>query len=170
MLKLKLSIWMLCSLLVISGCKSCSYSLSGINIPADVQNISIQYFANQASYVNPSLSQKFTEQLKDKFIRETSLAIVSPEGDFKISGFITEYKTESVASSSNTGSLKNRFTMTVKVIFECPKHKDMNFTESISKFQEFDASETFQSIESRLSEDVSTQIIQEIFNKVALKW
>ena len=98
------------------------------------------------------------------------MAIVSNEGDFKISGIITEYKTESVASSSNTGSLKNRFTMTVKVIFECPKHKDMNFTESISKFQEFNASETFQSIESRLSEDVSTQIIQEIFNNVALKW
>jgi len=156
--------------LLLSGCKSCQYSLSGINIPADVKNISIQYFANQASYVNPSLSQKFTEQLKDKFIRETSLAIVSPEGDFKISGTISEYKTESVASSSNTGSIKNRFTMVVKVVFECPKHKDLNFTESISKFQEFDASETFQSIEGRLSEEVSTQIIQEIFNKVALKW
>jgi len=75
-----------------------------------------------------------------------------------------------VASSSNTGSIKNRFTMVVKVVFECPKHKDLNFTESISKFQEFDASETFQSIEGRLSEEVSTQIIQEIFNKVALKW
>ena len=58
----------------------------------------------------------------------------------------------------------------VKVVFECPKHKDLNFTESISKFQEFDASETFQSIEGRLSEEVSTQIIQEIFNKVSLKW
>ena len=75
-----------------------------------------------------------------------------------------------LAVSSNTGSIKNRFTMVVKVVFECPKHKDLNFTESISKFQEFDASETFQSIEGRLSEEVSTQIIQEIFNKVALKW
>lgn len=158
------------TLLVLTGCKSCKYSLSGINIPADVQNISIQYFNNQASYINPSLSQKFSEQLKDKFIRETSLAIVPSEGDYKISGSILEYKTESVASSSNTGSLKNRFTMTVKVVFECPKHKDMNFTENISKFQEFEASETFQSIEGRLSEDVSTQIIQEIFNKIALKW
>jgi hypothetical protein len=46
----------------------------------------------------------------------------------------------------------------------------MNFTENISKFQEFNATETFQSIEASLSEQVSTQIIQEVFNKVALKW
>lgn len=157
-------------LLVISGCKSCKYSLSGINIPADVENISIQYFANQASYVNPSLSQKFTELLKDKFQRETSLALIGSEGDFRLSGVITDYKTEPVATSSNTGAVKNRFTMTVRAVFECPKHKDMNFTETITKFQEFNATENFQAIENRLSEEVSAQIIQEIFNKVALKW
>lgn len=160
----------LLSLLLLGGCKSCKYSLSGINIPADVKNISIQYFDNKASYVNPSLSQKFTEQLKDKFLRETSLALVGSEGDFRLSGFIVDYKTEPVASTSNTGALKNRFSMTVKAIFECPKHKEMNFTESITRFQEFDASQSFQSIENRLSEEVSAQIIQEIFNKVALKW
>jgi hypothetical protein len=46
----------------------------------------------------------------------------------------------------------------------------MNFTERITKFQEFNATENFQTIENRLSDEVSTQIIQEIFNKVALKW
>lgn len=156
--------------LVTGGCKSCKYSLSGINIPADVKNISIQYFENKASYVNPTLSQRFTENLKDKFQRETSLSVVSTDGDFKLTGFITDYKTEPVATSSNTGAVKNRFSMTVSVTFECPKHKDMNFSENISRFQEFDASENFQSIENRLSEEVSAQIIQEIFNKVALKW
>lgn len=60
--------------------------------------------------------------------------------------------------------------MTVNVVFECPKHKEMNFTEQITKFQEFNATENFQTIENRLSDEVSTQIIQEIFNKVALKW
>lgn len=157
-------------LLLTAGCKSCKYSLSGINIPPDVKNISIQYFANKASYVNPTLSQKFTELLKDKFLRETSLALVGSEGDYRLTGFISEYKTEPVGTSSNTGSVKNRFTMEVSVVFECPKHKEMNFTEKITRFQEFNATENFQSIEARLSEEVSNQIIQEIFNKVALKW
>jgi hypothetical protein len=158
-----------CLLLSGCGCKV-KYDLRGVNIPPDVQNISIKYFVNDASYVNPTLSQKFTEQLKDKFLRETKLAVIASEGDYRISGNITDYKTEPVATSTNTGSVKNRFSMTVKVVFECPKHKDMNFTESIYKFQEFDATQNFQSLETALSEEVSRQIIQEIFNKVALKW
>jgi hypothetical protein len=157
-------------LLSLSACKSCKYSLSGINIPADVSNISIAYFNNQASLVNPSISQKFTEQLKDKFMRETSLAIVPQNGDFKITGSITDYRIQPSATTNTTEAAKNRFSMTVNVVFECPKHKEMNFTERITKFQEFNATENFQTIENRLSDEVSTQIIQEIFNKVALKW
>ena len=40
----------------------------------------------------------------------------------------------------------------------------------LSKFTQFDAKDNFQSVENTLSEDLSKQIIQEIFNKVALKW
>ncbi len=152
------------------GCKSVKYGLRGVNIPPDVQNISIKYFTNEASYINPTLSQKFTEQLKDKFLRETKLAVITSEGDYKLSGTILEYKTEPVATSSNTGAVKNRFSMTVKAVFECPKHKEMNFTENITKFQEFDASQNFQSLEAQLSEEVNKQVIQEIFNKIALNW
>lgn len=155
---------------LLTGCKSCKYSLSGINIPADVKTLSVQYFTNKATMVNPSLSQKFTEGLKDKFLKQTSLTIISADGDYRLSGFITDYKTEPVATSSSTGAVKNRFTLSVAVVFECPNHKEMNFTETITKFQEFPATETFQSIENSLAEEVSNQIIQEIFNKVALKW
>lgn len=157
-------------LFLLTGCKSCKYSLSGINIPADVKTLSVTYFTNKATMVNPSLSQKFTEGLKDKFLKQTSLTIVTADGDYRLSGFITDYKTEPVATSSSTGAVKNRFTLSVAVVFECPNHKEMNFTETITKFQEFPATETFQSIENSLAEEVSNQIIQEIFNKVALKW
>lgn len=157
-------------LFLLTGCKSCKYSLSGINIPADVKTLSVMYFTNKASMVNPALSQKFTEGLKDKFLKQTSLTIIAADGDYRLSGFITDYKTEPVATSSTTGAVKNRFTLSVAVVFECPNHKEMNFTETITKFQEFPATDNFQSIENSLSEEVSNQIIQEIFNKVALKW
>jgi outer membrane lipopolysaccharide assembly protein LptE/RlpB len=157
-------------MMMLAGCKSCGYSLSGINIPADVKTISVQFFPNKATLVNPVLSQKFTEQLKDKFLKETSLTLIKENGDFRLSGEITGYRIEPAAVTANTGTAKNKLTMTVKAIFECPTHKDLNFTEEITKFTQFDASENFQSIETTLSEDLSRQIIQEIFNKVALKW
>lgn len=152
------------------SCKSCGYSLSGVNIPADVKSISVQFFPNKAQLVNPVLSQKFTEQLKDKFLRETSLTLINSEGDFRLSGEIVNYRIEPAAVNSATGTAKNKFTMSVKVIFECPKHKDLEFKEEITKFTQFDAADNFQSIENTLSEDLSKQIIQEVFNKVALKW
>lgn len=152
------------------GCKSCTVTLNPGSIPADVKNISIKYFENKASYVNPTLSQRFTELMKDKFLKQTKLGIVPSDGDFRMSGEIVDYKTEPVATNSNTGSVKNRFTMTVKAVFECPAHKDLNFTENFTKFLEFDASQNFQSIEQQLSEDLSNQIIQEIFNKVVNKF
>lgn len=120
--------------------------------------------------VNPNLSQKFTELLKDKFIRETSLALVPENGDFKVSGSIVDYKTEIAATNSATGSARNRFVMRVKVVFESPKHKEMNFTEEFFNFQEFNATDNFQSLENALSEEVSRQIVQAIFNRIALKW
>lgn len=160
----------LCSSLMLLGCKSCKYSLSGINIPPDVKNVSIKYFENKAILVNPSLSQRFTEQLKDKFLRNTSLALVPSDGDFRLSGEIVDYKVQPSSSTSTTGALKNRFIMSVKVNFECPNHKENNFNTVIERFIEFDASQSFQSLEPSLSDEMNNQIIQEIFNKVALKW
>jgi len=156
--------------MALSGCKSCGYSLSGINIPADVKTMSVQFFPNKAPIISPTLSQRFTEQLKDKFLKETSLTIVSDNGDYKLSGEIIDYKTEVVAFNNNTGSAKNRFSVTVRAVFESATHKDLNFIEEIVKFQEFEATQNFQTVEAALSEEVSKQIIQEIFNKIALKW
>lgn len=160
----------LIALIALSGCKSCGYSLSGINIPADVKTMSVQFFPNKAPIINPTLSQRFTEQLKDKFLKETSLTIVANNGDYKLSGEILDYKTEVVAFTTNTGSAKNRFSMKVRAVFESTTHKDLNFSEEITKFQEFEATENFQTVEAALSDEVNKQIIQEIFNKIALKW
>ncbi|NQW43527.1 MAG: LptE family protein [Bacteroidetes bacterium] len=168
-IKGNLGICFLAILFTLSGCKGC-YRLSGINIPADVKSISVKFFPNKAAIINPTLSQRFTEQLKDKFLRETSLTLVANNGDFKISGEIIDYKTEPIAFNTSTGTAKNRFSMTVRTVFECSTHKDLNFTENIVKFQEFDATQNFQTVEANLSDEVNKQIVQEIFNKIALKW
>ena len=156
-------------LFLLAGCK-CMVTTNPGTIPQDVKSISIQMFENRAILVNPNLSLRFTEMMKDKFLKSTKLTIVPTDGDFRMSGDITEYKVEPVATNTNTGSVKNRFTMSVKAVFECPNHKDLNFTQSFTRFVDFDASQNFQSIEQQLSEDLSSQIIQEIFNKIVNKF
>ena len=51
---------------IINGCKV--YSFTGASISSDIKTVSIKYFPNKASIVQPSLSQVFTEKLKDKFV------------------------------------------------------------------------------------------------------
>jgi type IV pilus biogenesis protein CpaD/CtpE len=70
------------------GCKV-RYSMTGAAINPDVKTISVSYFPNRAPIVYPSLSQDVTEKLKDKFISQTSLNMISGEGDLSFEGEIT---------------------------------------------------------------------------------
>ena len=45
----------------LSGCKV-QYSFTGASISPEVKTVSIDYFQNLSTLVNPSLSSKFTEQ------------------------------------------------------------------------------------------------------------
>ena len=58
-------------LLSIPALQSCGvYTFSGAQT-GQAKTISIAFIQNKASLVSPTLSQMFTEKLKDKFIRET---------------------------------------------------------------------------------------------------
>ena len=49
------------------------YSFTGTNIDDDVKTVQIDYFPNNAILVEPGLSQKFTTDFQDLFLRQTNL-------------------------------------------------------------------------------------------------
>ena len=59
------------------------YTFTGANIHPEAKTISIYYFQNQATQVQPILSQKFTDALKDQFIQQTSLILTQANGDLR---------------------------------------------------------------------------------------
>jgi hypothetical protein len=110
-------------IICIAAITSCGiYSLSGVNIPDDIKSVSVAYFPNQAPQVAPTLSQVFTEKLRDKFQNETRLFLKDSEGDYQISGFISDYRIDPVGISGNTQATENRLTISAKVDFVCPKY------------------------------------------------
>lgn len=164
-----LKIILLCtSLLMFSNCGI--YSLSGVNIPDDVKSISIMYFPNQAPQVAPTLSQVFTEKLKDKFQSETKLYLTDQDGDYQIDGLITDYNIQPVSISGNTAATENRLTMSTKVNFTSPKHSKFNFNKTYTNFVNFPAATDYSAIETQLITDVTNMMVQDIFNDIALKW
>ena len=91
MLKIN-KIWLFCLIgLIVTAC-SISYKFNGASIDyTKVKTITIKDFPNQAPLVYPPLSQKFTEALKDIYIRQTRLQLVGSNGDLDLEGEITGY-------------------------------------------------------------------------------
>jgi len=72
------------------GC-TISYSFSGASIPVDAKTYSVAFFRNNATLVEPTLSQTFTDALKNKMTNQTRLAQVDRNGDLAFEGAITNY-------------------------------------------------------------------------------
>jgi hypothetical protein len=156
-----------------SGCKI-SYTMSGASISPDVKTVYIDYFRNRARVINPTLSQTFTESMKDKFVNETGLTLNSDNGDLEFSGEITGYDIRPLAiQKTDTGmdyAAMNRLTITVKVIFVNNKDHDQDFNTVFSAYYDYNSSKTINEVEVEAVEVINTQLIDDIFNKSVANW
>lgn len=151
-----------------SGCDI--YNFKGSNIPKEVETFSVDLFGNEAQLVNPQLSLLFTEKLKTKFQSESRLNLVAVNGDWRFSGAIRDYRIEAATIDNNTGAAQNQFTITIKVVFENDKDPAQNFSRDFSFFRTFDASREFSSVENDLANEITDNIVQQIFAATALEW
>lgn len=83
----------LCTVALLMTSCTMKYSFTGASIPPEVKTISIHYLKNTALLVKPTLSQQLTDELRNRFSTQTSLTPVNQNGDFDISGEITNYAT-----------------------------------------------------------------------------
>jgi len=171
-MKSRIKIVILAALTVCIGLlPSCGfYSFSGTSIAAEVQTFSVDFFENNASIVSPLLSQKITEDLKQKFISETNLSIQEKNGDFHFTGNIIEYVVTPVAAQASENAQLNRLTIKVKVKLVSEKDPKSAFEQTFTNFQDFDATQDFNSVEEDLIREISEMLVQSIFNKAAINW
>lgn len=155
--------------LVINAC-SISYSTTGASIPEDAKTISVLYFPNRADIVNPGLSSEFTESLKDKFISQTKLEMLSDGGDLSFEGEITQYYTRPAAIRGNETASLTRLSIGIKVTFTNELEPDKNFDSTFSQYEDFDASKSLEQVEGELVPQILEKIIEDIFNRAVVNW
>ena len=146
------------------------YSFSGASVSPDVKTVSIQYFKNSASLAPPTISQSFTEALKDIFTSQTKLGLVSQGGDLKFEGEIIGYATSPLAIQSNDHAALNRLTITVHVKFVNEKDEKQNFDTSFSRYADYSSSQSLAAVQSGLIDQINQQLVQDIFNKAMINW
>lgn len=154
---------------LLHSCKI-TYSMSGASISPQVKTLSVQYFQNRASLVQPGLSQKLTDALIDKCKSQTNLSLTNQIGDVNFEGEITDYNTRPLTVGADAQAATNRFTITVKVKFTNAVQPENSYEQSFSRYEDYSSNLDLSQVENELSEKIMELIVEDIFNRAFVNW
>ena len=146
------------------------YSFTGASIPAEAKTVSVQYFGNKSATVQATLSQVFTERLKDVFVEQTNLTLSENEGDLAFSGYISRYQIKPMAIKADETAGQNRLTISVKVTYHNSFDAKSSFEQTFSRYRDYESSQNISDIESVLIEGITNELAEDIFNKAFVNW
>lgn len=159
--------------LILSACGI--YSFSGVNITAET--ITITDFYNDADNGPPDLAQRFSNEIKDYYQRNTNLQLVNEGGELLIEGVITGYRLTPVApqaSAQEDGadlSALTRLTITVQASYTNLEDDQFDFeNRNFSFYSDFNSDLNLTAVEDQLIEEIYDQIILDIFNASVANW
>lgn len=160
-----------CSLFIISisnsGCFR--YGFNTASIPDSIKTVKVNFIENRARYVNPQLSPRLTDRLRQKITGQTKLTQTNNENaDWIIDGEIREY-TVSTSGVSNQREVTNRLTVAVHIKLNDNKTGEAK-EHDVSRSYDFSASQSLQQAESRLLDEMIRTLTDEIFNRIFSDW
>lgn len=163
-------IYVILILVSFSSCRFVDYSFVGGTLDPKIETIAIKYFPNNADIVQPTLSQSFTEALRDKFTGQTRLNMVEKNGDLNIEGEIISYYTQPVAIQGNETAALNRLTITVNVRFINTINSEQDFESSFSRYEDYESSLNLSAVENTLIQQINETLVEDIFNRIVVNW
>jgi hypothetical protein len=153
--------------LVNTGCNI--YKFKDISIPDTIKTIKVNFIENKAPYVNPTLSPRLTDKLRQKIVSQTRMSQTNNDNaDWIISGNISSYGfTTSGISQQKVAS--NRLTVSVHITLNDQKaNKTTDY--DVSRSFEFAASQSIQQAEASLGDEIIRSLTDDIFNKIFSTW
>lgn len=156
----------------VQGC-GVKYGFTGGSIPQGMKTYTVLYFENIAPMVYTTLSQDFTEGLKERIRTQSSLSQVNADGDAIFEGMITNYTITpaSVQAGGMDRAANSRLTVTVKVKYtnRLDDTGESNFEESFTQFEEFPGSDVT-SYEASLNQSLIRKLTEDIYNRAFANW
>jgi hypothetical protein len=148
---------------------TCRVGTKDISIPPEVKTVKVNYFENRARYVNPQLSPKLTDKLRQKIVNQTRLSQTNSEAHYEISGIITDYSV-STSGISDKQTSSNNLNVTVHIIFVNRLDQKKNFEADVTRNFPFSASKSLSQAEIELGEQLINNLSDEIFNRIFSNW
>lgn len=161
----------LLTLMVMASSCRISYSFRTASIDYDLtKTLYIAHFVNQAPLVYPPLEQRFNEEMKDMFTRNTRLQLVNQNGDMEIEGEIVGYELTPLAVQEDAFASETKLTMTVRMRFRNNKTDAPDIEERISANRTFSSNTIFDSVQDQLMGELIDEIVDQIFNVTMANW
>ena len=159
--------------LILSACWPSSVSfIDNGSMPKEWKTFSVRTLENNAPNTPISYAPQLSEQLKDGIQNNTRLLLNSEtgKGEVYIEGKINNYNVTPVAIQEGDNSAKNRLTISVQftIFVSSPKEEKMNLTST--RFVDFDSNTDLATVERTLLEEINTQIVQDVINKLLSNW
>ncbi len=164
------TVTILLAVITTSGC-TVSYKFTGASIDyTKVKTVSIETFQNRAAYQWGPMAPMFNEALNDAFIQQTKLEQVARGGDLQLAGEITSYDQYNKSISSDGYSSMVQLKMVVNVRFANNTNHDEDFERQFSATREFDATQSLESVQEELVDQMIKEIVEAIFNAAVANW
>ncbi len=160
-------IFFLLLIILAAGCGV--YKFKDVSIPPEIKTVKVNYIENKARYVNPQLSPRLTDKLRQKIVGQTRLTQTNNDQvDWEITGFISDYSF-STSAISNQQVANNRLSVAVHIAVT-DNTKDKVNEYDISRSFEFKGNQSFQQAENSLGDEMIRTLTDEIFNKLFSNW
>ena len=154
----------------ISGC-SISYKFTGASIDyTKVKTISLETFQNRAAFQWGPMAPMFNEALNDIFVQQTKLQQVARGGDLQFDGEIVSYDQYNKSISADGYSSMVQLKMVVNVRFANNTNHDEDFERQFSATRDFDATQSLDSVQEELIDQMIKEIVEAIFNAAVANW
>jgi hypothetical protein len=149
---------------------SCNiYKFRDISIPDTIHTVKLNYIENRAQYVNPQLSSRLSDKLRQKIVGQTRLSQTnSDNADWEISGYISDYSLSTTAISGQN-VVNNRLTVTIQ-FSKYDRKADSTIDFQVSRNFEFSASKSLQQAENDMADEMIKALTDEIFNRLFSDW
>ena len=156
-------------LAIVSIQGTCRYSLKDVSIPPEIKTVRVFFIENKARYINPQLSPKLSDKLRQKIINQTRLSQTNNDADYEISGYISDYSVNTSGISQQQVA-SNNLNVTVHIIFKNRQDEKKNFEADITRNFPFSASKSLTQAEAELNEQMVNNLTDEIFNRIFSNW
>ena len=149
---------------------SCNvYKFHDIAIPDSIKTIKINFIENRAPYVNPLLSPRLTDRLRQKIVSQTRLSQTNNDNaDWDVKGYVSNY-TSSTSGISEQQVATNRLTVTVHIsVNDQRANKTQEY--DVSRNFEYSATKSLTQAESELADEIIRGLTDDIFNRIFSNW